>query len=317
VLAAGPYTDGLRQRAGLSCVWLAPTRGAHVLVPRARLPIQDAVILPSGVDGRILFLLPWPRYTVIGTTDIDIQGEPELRPRATAHEVRYLLDSANGLVPAAALETGDVVSTYAGLRPLLRAEGLGPSARSREERIEREDAIYTIAGGKLTGYRSMAEKLGARIARDLGVGNASKASPTRDLRLSGALKAPVQRRDRSSSLAADALRQYVWQARYGSHAPDVARLCERASAGGQAWSADTLRGELQWAIEREDCLTAEDFFFRRTDLGLEPRERAEQLVAEVTSAMGAALGWDAERLAAEQTCVLQEIRGRHAWRQEI
>src|SRR6185503_12324060 len=158
ILAGGPFTDGLRERAGLGRGWIRPTRGSHVLVPRERLPTDGAVIFPSPLDGRVMFLIPWPRYTVIGTTDLDTDGESPVR--ATLAEVRYLLASANGLVPGAELGPADVVSTWAGLRPLLAANGDSPSARSREERVEREGSIYTIAGGKLTGFRSMAERLG-------------------------------------------------------------------------------------------------------------------------------------------------------------
>ena len=104
-----------------------------------------------------MFLLPWPRYTAIGTTDLD--ADPTEPVQATREEVGYLLGSANALVPGARLSEADVVSTWSGLRPLLAAPQANPSARSREERIEREGCIYTIAGGKLTGFRAMAEKL--------------------------------------------------------------------------------------------------------------------------------------------------------------
>jgi len=321
VLAGGPYTDALRASAGQSSNWLAPTRGAHILVPRERLFTDGAVILPSAVDGRILFLLPWQRYTVIGTTDIDVSGTPNPQPVASAEEVRYLLDSANALVPAAELGAADVVSSYAGLRPLLRAKGLDPSARSREERIERERSIYTIAGGKLTGYRHMAETLGARIAKDLDLGNSRRASPTRSLRLHGALAQPVGRpswsSDPASLGAAEAQRrQWTWQVRYGSLAAQVEASCNATAAGWQPLSPDTWAGELDWAVTREDCLGAEDFFFRRTDLGLEPRAQVEARVPEILSRMAMLLGWDSERQNSESKSLLTNLAGRHAWREK-
>ena len=173
VLAGGPGTDELRGRAGLfdEAPWLAPTRGSHIVLPRQRLPTDGAAIFTSEVDGRVMFLIPWPRHTVVGTTDLE--ADPSAPPRATGAEVRYLLDSANALCPAARLGADDVVATWSGLRPLLaprRTKSGAPSARSREERIERDGAVFTVAGGKLTGYRSAAEKLGHLLTDALGIG---------------------------------------------------------------------------------------------------------------------------------------------------
>jgi len=272
VLAGGPATDALRTRAGLRTGWIQPTRGTHILVPRDRLPTDGAVIFPSPVDGRVMFLIPWPRYTVIGTTDLD--ADPTRRPQATFEEVRYLLDSANGLVPAASLSEQDVVSTWAGLRPLLAANEDSPSARSREERVEREGSVYTIAGGKLTGYRSMAEGLGARIASDLGRGDARRHSPTRSLRLVGARSRAVPR-PTWSALGADGrfapdqekTLSIAWERRYSAQVAAVEEVCRRAEQGFTALDGETLLGEVDWAVRHEDCLGARDFFLRRTDLG--------------------------------------------------
>ena len=85
-----------RERAGLSGRWITPTRGTHILVPRHRLPTDGAVIFPSRVDGRVMFLIPWPRYPVVGTTDLD--ADPTRPVRATREEVEYLLDYFNQFV---------------------------------------------------------------------------------------------------------------------------------------------------------------------------------------------------------------------------
>ncbi|TAJ12245.1 MAG: glycerol-3-phosphate dehydrogenase/oxidase [Planctomycetota bacterium] len=269
VLAGGPFTSALRACAGLGGDWIAPTRGTHVVVPRERLPTDGAVIFTSAVDGRVMFLIPWPRHTVIGTTDVDADPSAPVAP--TEAERDYLLESANALAPAAALRRADVVSAWAGLRPLLRPpEAAAPSQRSREERVEREGNVYTIAGGKLTGYRSMAEKLGARIARELGRGDASAHSPTRTHALVGALARPVARPAWSRLDAAGApLAQGIESAlveRYGALAADVRAHCERTSGGTVPLSADVLAGERSWAEQFEDATCAEDFTRRRTSL---------------------------------------------------
>ena len=320
VLAGGPFTDELRGRAKLSGPWVQPTRGTHVIVPRALLPTDGAVIFPSPVDGRILFLLPTPHTTVIGTTDLDASPGDEVR--ATAAEVDYLLDSARGLVPDARLGREDVLSTWSGLRPLLAARGKDPSARSREERVEREGAIWTIAGGKLTAWRSMAEKLGARLAGHLGCGDADIHSPTRGIALRGAFAAPVRRPAWSSLGEGGALpdlgeaRAEVWSRRYAALAPAVAAFVAAREGGMDSLDADTVAGEADWAVEHEECLTAADFLFRRTDLGLAPRPRAEAHARAVIERLAGRLAWNDGRIAEEHRAVQAALDRRHAWRDE-
>lgn len=291
VLAGGPFTESLRGVAGLDGSWISPTRGSHIVVPRHRLPTDGAVILSSAVDGRVMFLIPWPRYTIVGTTDLDAPAESPVH--ASREEVRYLLDSANALVPEAGLTEADVVSTWAGLRPLLTAPSTSPSARSREERVEVEQGIYTIAGGKLTGYRSMAEKLCAQLVEDLGRGTAGRRSPTRDHRLVGSLAAPVSRPAWSSLPLADAsgALEVAWRRRYAGRIDEVRRACE-ANDGLEPLDEETLLGEVDWAVREEDCLGLVDFFLRRTDLGHSPRAEEAEVVERASRRMAAALGWD-------------------------
>lgn len=315
VLCGGPFTDELRGRAGLPGRWIAPTRGAHVLLRRERLPTDGCALFTSAVDGRAMFLLAWPRFTAVGTTDLD--HDPAAEVRATRAEVRYLLDSANALVPGAALVEDDVVTTWAGLRPLLAAPEDDPSARSREERVERDGPLWTIAGGKLTGYRAMAEHLCAALCRELGIGRATRASPTRGARLVGALPARVARPAWSRWPAPPAdPREVAWSRRYAALAPAVAERCAREPEGLEPLDAETARGELAWAVEHEDCLAPQDFLLRRTDLGYAPRERADALVATVAAELAARLGWDdATRRRAEASCRADLARG-HAWRED-
>jgi glycerol-3-phosphate dehydrogenase len=317
VLAGGPFTDGLRARAGLARGWIRATRGAHILVRRERLATDGAVIFPSPLDGRVMFLIPWPRYTVIGTTDLDADVEAPVR--ATLAEVRYLLDSANQLVPRAELGEADVVSTWAGLRPLLATGVDSPSARSREERTEREGSIYTIAGGKLTGYRSMAERLGARVAGDLGRGAARRRSPTRALRRRGAFGAPVPRPAWSSLERARAEREPIepaWSRRYAALAPAVQESCQRAEEGRAPLDPETLLGEVDWAVRHEDCLAACDFFLRRTDLGYGSHGRLETVRERVLERLASALSWSSEKLRSEREELARGLAALDAWRSE-
>jgi len=316
VLAGGPSTEELRARAGLAGDWIQPTRGTHIAVPRERLPTDGAVILRSAVDGRVLFLLPWPEHTVIGTTDLDARaGAP---PRATRAEVRYLLDSANGIAPSAALSEADVCSSYAGLRPLLAARGEAPSQRTREERIEREGALYTIAGGKLTGYRSMAERLGARIARELGRGDARAHSPTRAHRLWSALTRRVERPRWSSLDAAGrptrASEHELLEQRYGAFAGELA--ARRAASAAAPLGLGAYASDLRWSVEREDCLRLADFLWRRTDLGHAPREHVESLLPRLAGELAALLGSSSQERELGLAEAREQLERAQAWRSD-
>jgi glycerol-3-phosphate dehydrogenase len=325
VLAGGPRTDELRARAGATGSdgrpWTAPSRGSHVVVPRERLPTDGAVIFTSAVDGRVMFLIPWPEHTVVGTTDLDAD-DVAARPRASGAEVGYLLDSANALVPLAGLGPRDVVSTWSGLRPLLASTSSNPSERSREERIDRDgERTFTIAGGKLTGYRAAAEKLAHRLTADLGLGRPGRRSATRHLRLCGALGGPVprpawSRLDVAGSPRALDARGIAWDARYGADAARVRQVCARAPGGEEPLDARTLLGELDHAASSEDCLGLDDLLFRRTDLGLLAPGIAGTRLPELGERLGARLGWSPERRATELARARHELAERQAWRDD-
>jgi glycerol-3-phosphate dehydrogenase len=293
VLCGGPFTEELRARAGLSGKWLAPTRGTHVVLPRRRLPTDGAVVLPSRVDGRVMFVLPWPAHTIVGTTDVDAAVErrsEDGRGASSEKEIDYLLASANALVPAARLTRADVVSTWSGLRPLLAADAENPSARSREERIEHEGCVTTIAGGKLTAFRGMAEGVAVAVARRLVHTSGGRAidgrseSATRELRLWGALAGPVpppawtHREPDAAGLRAAAL-----VARYGRF--ERARREFDAGLGSDAdgpeLDAATRWSDVAWAAAQEDALLPADVLLRRTDLGYTRGPAAASLEGEI------------------------------------
>ncbi|HEX2188213.1 MAG TPA: glycerol-3-phosphate dehydrogenase/oxidase, partial [Longimicrobiaceae bacterium] len=193
VNATGPWSDRLRRLADPEALpRLRPTKGVHVVLPGERVGNAGALIFPSPVDGRIMFVLPWGAFTYVGTTDTDFEGDP-YDAGATAEDVAYLLESANALFPAARLAPEDVLSTWTGVRPLLAPQrgedGVAESATSREHEIWRDaGGLVTVAGGKLTTYRVMAAETVdfalevLREARSVAAGE----SATADLRLPGA-----------------------------------------------------------------------------------------------------------------------------------
>ena len=160
----GPWADDTRlmgQDSGHR--QLRPTKGIHIVVDTKRLSINNAVVCFHPDDGRVLFAIPWGDRTYIGTTDTDYEESLE-DLSASTHDVHYLIDAANTYFPKSHLEPSDVISTWAGVRPLV-SEGVeensqAASSVSREHSIRiDQNGLITIAGGKLTTYRRMAKEV--------------------------------------------------------------------------------------------------------------------------------------------------------------
>ena len=161
VNAAGPWADGLPH----SRVKLRLTKGIHLVVDRARLPVPETVVMTEG--KRILFAIPWGERTIVGTTDTDFDGKPE-DVRVDASDLGYVLGVTNRFFPQARLAAADVVSSWAGLRPLIANPNGSPSDISRSHEIRSpEPGWFDVTGGKLTTYRRMAEQTVDQILRQL------------------------------------------------------------------------------------------------------------------------------------------------------
>ena len=165
VSATGPWADKLPYNK----MGLRLTKGVHLVVDRARLPVVDAVVMTEG--SRILFAIPWGERVILGTTDTDYDAKSEdalAVVRASAEDIRYVLDVTNRHFRRAELTTRDVMSTWAGLRPLIANPNGTPSDISRAHEIRMsEPGWLEIAGGKLTTYRLMAEQAVNQIVRHL------------------------------------------------------------------------------------------------------------------------------------------------------
>jgi len=326
VNATGPWADQLRRlEAPDAEPLLRLTKGAHVAVPRQRVGHVRAMTLTSPLDGRVMFVLPWGDLSYIGTTDTDEDTSPD-DVHATGEDVIYLLRSANWFFPTARLSPRDVVATWAGLRPLLRAGALdvAPSATSREHRVvEGPGGLLTIAGGKLTTYRLMARDVVDRVAARLhaldGRPRAPRAPTDRlplpggeTADLDGLVKAATQRGARESTA------RYLVGA-YGSEAAAVLNLVERDRALGQPIVAGRpeVWAEVTHAVEREMALRLSDVLIRRLHLFYATRDQGVSAAGAVADRMAAALGWDATRRDAELSDYRTQVERSRAFADEV
>jgi glycerol-3-phosphate dehydrogenase len=260
VNATGPWSDDVRRMEGAADrARVRGSKGAHVLVPHARVGNHAALTLLSPVDGRVMFALPSGTFTVFGTTDTFTDASPD-QVRASEDDVAYLLRAANTFFPAARLGRTDVVSAWAGIRPLVATSADSPNAASREHAIETTPAgVVTITGGKLTTFRIMAQQVVDVVCRRLRTGGPSTTAH---------VPLPDDGAARDAACAVDAR----------SAAPIV---------DGLAWRW----GELRWGVESAHARTLADLLVRRTKLAFETPDHGMRVAPAVAAFVAPLLGW--------------------------
>lgn len=326
VNATGPWSDAVRRMADPSATpRLRPTKGVHVMVRRDRIGNQRAVTLRSAVDGRVMFVLPWGEFAYLGTTDTDHAGPPG-EVAADADDVRYLLDSANELFPGARLTEADVLSTWAGVRPLLAPntdadEGLTAGSTSREHEIWRDgNGLLNIAGGKLTTYRVMAAQVVDAAAKSLRREHKveSGISPTRDLPLPGApreawaeFEARMVREAEAAGLDARA-GSHLARA-YGEDAEALVAEVRRDPSLGRPLvdGLPYVWAEVRHAVRCEMAVTLGDVLVRRLHVFYEAADGGMSVAREVAERMAREPGiaWDAAEVERQVEAYRAEVEG--------
>jgi glycerol-3-phosphate dehydrogenase len=314
VSAAGPWVDELRSvNHSLKGKHLFHSKGVHIVVPHDRLPLRQAVYFDVP-DGRMLFAIPRHQVTYIGTTDTEYKGDLD-RVLAEQEDVDYLLKGANSMFPEAKLTTADVESTWAGLRPLINEEGKSPSEMSRKDEIfESDSGLVSIAGGKLTGYRKMAERVVDVIAKKFQSTHQRRfpACTTRQITLHGGDFGSYQAvLDLENRLAQKAKKLNIPESyatylvsNYGVKSEKI--LEQSADYEGSAAIRIAL-AELHYCIHHELTFTLLDFFNRRTGRLYFMIKTIPEVIPSVLSAMKEAYNWDNSRTLAEENQLKESL----------
>jgi glycerol-3-phosphate dehydrogenase len=315
VNATGPWGDRLRgeDQPGAS-PQLRLSRGAHVTVSAARLPLRQPVA-SSSPDGRLLFAVPFGSVTLLGTTDQDFTGSPD-DVAADGADVRFLLAAANAVFSSASLVPADVVATFAALRPLLRQSGKSVQDTSREDSVAvSPSGLVTVTGGKLTTHRRMGERaidsVGQRLRRE---GLAIAKSRTRTRPFPGAPEKPlpvfcseVEKEARDLGLDVETATHLCL--RYGVRAREVLKLAaaDRALSERLAPGLPDLAAEITFALRAEDARSISDLLIRRTHLFWQVADQGLAALSRVTALAAEELGWDRAREDAAREEYLSEI----------
>ncbi len=301
--AAGPWSDQIREAdQSLTGKKLVLSKGVHLVFPFRKMPISQAIYADVKNDpGRMIFVIPRGRAVYAGTTDTFY---PEAdNPNVTKTDVRYILDALNHIFPDAGLTESDIESTWSGVRPLIWEEGKSPSELSRKDEIFLSPSgMITIAGGKLTGYRKMAERsVDTLLEQHADLKAKAKPCSTADIPLTG-----TDFKDRKTFLEKlrDACGQIPHTAsqleelfdRYGSETEDVVNLAYELFNQDRGLKNPLRAGELYYTILFEQALKPSDYFIRRTGMLYFNRPKIEEVHSELESWWSVMTGFSAEQL---------------------
>ncbi|MGG3562966.1 FAD-dependent oxidoreductase [Neobacillus rhizosphaerae] len=274
VNAAGPWVDTLREKDhSKKGKQIRLSKGVHIVIDQARFPLKQAVYFDTQ-DGRMVFAIPRNRKTYIGTTDTFYNGDIA-NPKMTASDRSYIIDAINYMFPKVQIKPNDIESSWAGVRPLIFQEGKNPSEISRKDEIwVSESGLITIAGGKLTGYRKMAETVVDLLSEKLTeeTGRKFTESHTRNIPISGGefggskkfsafINEQVKKGQRAGLLVEEA-REIALS--YGSNASVLYDIVQKKELVYNNKLPVVLLAKLDYAIQYEMVATPLDFFLRRT-----------------------------------------------------
>ena len=307
VNATGPWVDGVRQLAGITDRGrrvVRTTKGIHCLLPR----LTSHAVYLSTQDDRMIFVIPWREFSLVGTTDTDFDGDLD-RLHATREEVEYLLGEVHRALPDPRVTPAQVAYTYAGVRPLSHEEGKRASDVSRDHKIVAEGPggrFLSVTGTKLTCFRSLAEEAGDAVLEALG--RRPTPSRTAELSLDGAEEdirrveahtwLDVSADTAGTGLARDSMEALI--ATYGRGYPRLVDLAGKVPEGAERLcpSNPEIVAQLHQAVQEEMTVSLQDFLLRRTGIGTSACQGMD--CAEAIGARMAELcGWTPRRLAAE------------------
>jgi glycerol-3-phosphate dehydrogenase len=267
---------------------LRPLRGSHLILPAWRLPLSQAVSLMHPRDGRPVFAYPWEGTTLVGTTDLDHAQPLTMEARITRAELDYLLAALQAQFPGLGIVEQDVLSTFAGVRPVIAGGHAEASREGREHSVWSEDGLVAVAGGKLTTFRAIALDALKQVRAQL--------PEWRDALRPCRVFAPAPR-THDGRLAGGMLRRL--QGRHGAAAGALL-----AAAGKDELAlipgTETAWAELRWAARAEAVQRLDDLLLRRTRLGLQLRQGGAALMPRIRAICQPELGWDDARWAQEE-----------------
>ncbi len=295
VNAAGPWVDLLRKtNQSLKGKRLQLTKGVHLVFPYHKFPLKQAAYFDVA-DGRMIFAIPRNNITYVGTTDT-VYNQSIDSPRCNRSDVDYLLQAINAMFPTVRLNVDDIESTWAGLRPLIHEDGKSASELSRKDEVMiSETGLISIAGGKLTGYRLMAEKIVDLVGKKSG--KQWRKCKTKNFSISGGEfkdEAEFQQSrknflDQATDYEIDSSIIEQWFYRYGKNTVDLLAIHKSLKEKGHNHTEELA--EVQYCVTHEMAVHPNDYFIRRTGKIFFEKPAAEQHLNTVTQCLANQFNW--------------------------
>ena len=306
VNATGPWVEKSIERweNHEAKVRLHLSKGVHIVVPHELLPLNNIVVMGTS-DKRSTFAVPRGDITYIGTTDTSYSGPPVVWPEILKEDVDYLLEAIPKYFPGVHLKRTDVVAAWAGLRPLVHEPGKASRELSRKDEIWISDhtGMISMAGGKLTGFRKMAEDaievIGNALGCDLVCKDSLATVPGGDIESVAQASVDLAKTHKLSSKNALRLTRL-----YGSEASEVIALNNKPIAD----SSRIFCGEVDWAMSHESAMTLEDMMYRRLrTVWFEPAE-VDLVLEPIAERMASQLGWSKDEKDQQLEAVRKQIK---------
>jgi glycerol-3-phosphate dehydrogenase len=278
--ATGAWADILRKQAGGSGQ-IRPLRGSHLIFPNWRLPVAQAVSFLHPFDHRPVFIFPWESVTLVGTTDVDHDVPLDLEPKISPEEVAYLMAAVEYQFPSLTVNLDDIISTYAGVRPVVGCGKLNPSEESRDHVIWEENGLFTVTGGKLTTFRL----IGLDVLNAIRHCIPEMREPDHHM--------PVLNLVDYQITGCDDLSDSCRRRLLGRLGIDAQAMVDAAHPGEMEIIPGTkyLWAELRWAARSEGVCHLDDLLLRRTRLGLILPHGSESILPRVKLICLAELQW--------------------------
>lgn len=314
ISCTGPWTDLLGEK--LFSDWkkiLRPTKGVHLTFSRDRVPLSCAVVMGAEKSNRIVFAIPRHEMVIIGTTDTDFTQNPE-SVSTDKEDVKYLLQVTNQYFPGLEITEKDILSSYAGVRPLVKDESENEGKTSREHVIFNDErGITFVAGGKYTTYRLIAEQTVDKALeafsfdQKINLKKANTALPLNEMTSVDSYSKALQHVSH-------------WSQDFKMKESDVQMLCERYGYEALSilknnmnqWSYWQL--EAQQAIDTTMCLNLVDFYVRRVPLFLATADHGISVLTQVSQVFAQKLGWSEDEQKEHEQKLLDYIQQELAWR---
>ncbi|UHP11349.1 glycerol-3-phosphate dehydrogenase/oxidase [Listeria marthii] len=273
--AAGPWVDKVRKLDyATNNKHLRLTKGIHLVIDKQKFPMEQAVYFDTP-DGRMVFAIPRDKKVYVGTTDT-VYDEAVINPKALESDHNYVIKAINYMFPDVHITEKDIESSWAGVRPLIYEEGKDPSEISRKDEVWfSESGLITMAGGKLTGYRKMAEKLLDDVSKSLAKETGKKYKPvqTKHLPISGGdIGGSDHLEAFLSKKAKEGNNRFGWTLeegreiakRFGSNIDQLFTYAQEHKDQNETTLPNSLYAELRYSIQHEAVTTPIDFLLRRT-----------------------------------------------------